>query len=188
MSWTVPSRRSGVTASMRRGNIELSGLLDVVSRRLQERARHRTADVVHNNVEPPERIAGFGHQTRRLSEVGQIGHHDTGPAPSRLDRIGSRPELPGRVRGQNQVSAGLGQRERRRRTNAASRAGDDRDLAIDATTIEQDHLTNFTNVRRQCRLVTALGGGVARGGFSQVRRECGTAHRSGGALRRLRRC
>ena len=126
---------------MRGRDIEVDGLLNVVRRRLQERARCRSADITDNDVQPPERIARLGHKTRRLPQVSQVSHHHTGTTPRRFYGLGSHLKLPRRARGDNYVSAGLSQRDRRRRADPASRTSDDRHPAIHPELIRQHHPT-----------------------------------------------
>src|SRR5215475_251883 len=126
---------------MRGRDIEVNGLLNVVRRRLQERARRCSADITDNDVQPSEPIARLGHKTRRLPQVSQVSHHHTGTTPRRFYGLGSRLKLPRRARGDNYVSAGLSQRDRRRRADPASRTSDDRHLAIHPELIRQHHPT-----------------------------------------------
>jgi hypothetical protein len=55
--------------------------------------------------------------------------------PGRLDRVSGRAQLIACARCQDNISAGLGQGERARSTNAASSAGNHGDPAVEPETI-----------------------------------------------------
>ena len=80
----------------RRGHVEAQRGFEVALARLQERARHPTARVVHEDVEPAE----LGHrgidQARQLIGVGHVGRHRQRP-PAEIAHVRSR-RSPGRSR------------------------------------------------------------------------------------------
>jgi len=66
-------------------DIELERVRQVMRLRRQERPRQRAADVVHHDVQPPERLGGRPGQAGRSVEVAQVGGHDYRPPPGCLD-------------------------------------------------------------------------------------------------------
>ena len=65
-----------------------------------------------------------------------VGRSDDGSPPECLDLAGDRFELLRGARGEDDVRARLGERQRGRGADAAARAGDDRDLAVEPKPFE----------------------------------------------------
>ena len=101
-------------------------------RRVEERAGHGAADVVHDDVDAPELLGGDVGEAGDRVEVAQVGRHDDRLPAERLDLLGHRVELLLRARREHDVGARLGQRQRRGGADAAPRAGHDRHLVVDA--------------------------------------------------------
>ena len=78
-------RNRGLGQPVRDPDVELERVRQVMRLRRQERPRHRAADVVHHDVQPPEGLRRGPGQAGRGVEVGQVGGNDDRPPPGRLD-------------------------------------------------------------------------------------------------------
>ena len=87
------------------GHVEVEGLLQATGRGVQERPGHGAPDVVDHQVEPPERVTGPLDEGRHGLEVAQVGRHDDGPAPGRLDLLGHHRRAARLVRAEMTTSA-----------------------------------------------------------------------------------
>ena len=134
------SRRWGSAALRQRergAHVEVERALERPHVGVDERHRHRTADVVHHDVEATE----LGHrgvdETGDGVEVGQVGgDHHGAPAPL-LHLRGDVVELVGGAGGDDDVGTGLGQSEGRRGADAAPGGGDDGDAVVETEAVEQ---------------------------------------------------
>jgi hypothetical protein len=91
----------------------------------QERSRHRAADVVDHDVQPPELRGRRVRQARGRVQVAQVGGHHQGLAPGRLDLPRDARELVLTPRRDHHVRAGLGQRNGGGGTDATAGPGHD---------------------------------------------------------------
>jgi hypothetical protein len=97
----------------------VDGALHLTGRGVEERAGHRAADVVHDDVEPPVGLVG-GAGEGGLVEVRQVGHHGDGLPPPLLDLGRHVVELRRGAGGQQHVGPRVGQGQGGRRPDARS--------------------------------------------------------------------
>ena len=126
-----------------------------LGRRVEERAGHRAADVVDDDVDAAELLRGDVGQAGHRVEVAEVGRHHDRLAAERLDLLGDRVELLLRARRQHDVGAGLGERERRRGADAAARAGHDGHLVVEAEPV-LDHPAKLLTGTRCDSLMTCV--------------------------------
>ena len=89
------------------------------------------ACVVHQDVEPAEMAFGRGGERVRCAVGSEVGSMDFGAAPETADGMGHvRQRLP-IARRQQEVAAGGGKLKRDRLADAATGAGDERNLAAE---------------------------------------------------------
>ena len=74
-------------------HVEVERLLERLHAGVEERHRHRAADVVHHDVESPELVDRGVDQPLDRADVGQVGGHHDGPPPELLDLRGDLVEL-----------------------------------------------------------------------------------------------
>ena len=78
-------RNRGAAQRVSRCDVEVERFFEVLRRRVQERVRNGAADIVDDDVDPPERLVRRGREPRDVVEVGQIRGHDPRPPPGTLD-------------------------------------------------------------------------------------------------------
>ena len=129
--------------------------LEEADRGVEVGARHRAAHVVHDDVDAAEHLARRVGERAHLVDVVEVGHDDVRLATGRLDRGRCLAQLLLGAGGDDDVGAGLGQRDRRRGADAAPGAGDDRDLVVDAEPVEDAHCAHSCSLllltARRCR-------------------------------------
>ncbi len=115
-----------------RRDVEVKGLFHVLRGRHQKRQRYGAADVVDHDVDTAELSARDRRQFGDGREVGEVARDGDRPALERFHAVGHFVEVRGRARGDDHVRAALGQGERAGRPDAATGAGDDRHLVVNA--------------------------------------------------------
>ena len=114
----------------------MEGVLEAGDVGLHELPRHPAADVVHHDVEPAEGVDGGLRERGHLVEVGQVGGHDDRLAAQGLHLRGDLVQLVLRAGGQDDVGAGLGEREGAGGPDPAAGSGDDRDPVVETKSLE----------------------------------------------------
>ena len=107
--------------------------------RVEERAGHRAAGVVHDDVDAAELRDRARDDLLEHVVVVDVGRDDERLAAGGAHVGGDLVELLLRARGQDDVGARVGERAGDRRADAAPGAGDDRDLAVEAKCVERAH-------------------------------------------------
>ena len=124
---------------MRGAHVEVERLLEVGDVGVEERVRDGAADVVDDRVEPAELVV------RRLREAGdrvgvaEVGRDDERPPAGVADPLGDLLELVRGARGDDDVGAGLGERDGGGGADAAAGAGDDGDVVGEGEPVEDAH-------------------------------------------------
>jgi hypothetical protein len=129
-------RQGGLGEGMRGGDVEVESLLEGGDVGLDELPRHPAADVVHQHVEPSERVDGGLRERGHLVEVPQVGGHDDRLASEGLHLGGDLVQLVLSAGGQDDVGTGLGEREGTGGPDSAACSGDDRNPVVEAESLQ----------------------------------------------------
>jgi hypothetical protein len=125
-------------------DIETESFFERLDRRIEERPRYGSPDVVDHHVQAAEHLARGAAQAGLLSGVAEISYHDVRGSASRLDRGCGSSKLIRGTSGDDYIGPRLSQRDGRGRTDASSGTGDHRDPAVQAEPIEHTHTAKIT--------------------------------------------
>src|SRR5205814_5606918 len=129
----------GLAENERGRHVEMERPLEEAGTGVEEGPRHRSARVVHDDVDPTELGDRTSNDVLENVVVVHVGGDDerfaAGGAHVGRDLV----ELVLRARSQHDVRARIGEGPGDRRADAASGAGDDRDLAVEPERVEHAH-------------------------------------------------
>ena len=135
------SSRWGSAARVERergAHVEVERALEGRHVGVDERHRHRAADVVHDDVEPAELVDRGVDQALDRAEIGEVGGHDDRAATELLRPARRRRRAATAVRAAITTSAPrLGEGERRRGADAAPGGGDDGDAVVETEAVQE---------------------------------------------------
>ena len=117
-------------------DVEVEGLLEELGVGLEELLGHRATHVVHDDVEPSERLDGAAREGGDLVEVHRVRYDDVGTAAQIGHLLGDLLQLVFAAGRQDDVGTGFGKRKGGRSTDSASGTGDDGDLAVQAEHVQ----------------------------------------------------
>jgi hypothetical protein len=131
-------RRGGRRQSVRRRHVEAEGLLHRADAGVEQGAGRRTAQVVHDYVQPSEDVGRCPGEAAGGFWIRQVGGDDVRLAAGGHDLLGDGVQLALGTRGDDDVRTGLGERHRCGRADSAAGSGDHGDPVRQPEAV-QDH-------------------------------------------------